>query len=74
MSTVGFGDFNPRSNVERLFTAAMLVVGVAVVSYLMGNLLEIIGQMGEINDDFNDGDKLTKFFGLLSRFNHDKPV
>ena len=40
----------------------------------MGNLIEIINKMREIDGDFNDGDRLTKFFGLLTRFNHDEPV
>ena len=35
LSTVGFGDFNPRSNSERLFCAIILLVGVAIFSYIM---------------------------------------
>jgi len=30
LSTVGFGDYHPRSNSERLIGAAMLVFGVAI--------------------------------------------
>jgi hypothetical protein len=42
LSTVGFGDFNPRSDLERLMTALLLLTGVSVFSYIMGNLIEII--------------------------------
>ena len=30
--------------------------------------------MGEIDSDFNDGDRLSKFFGLIKRFNHDRDM
>ena len=42
MSTVGFGDYHPRSNVERAVGAAILFIGVAVFSYIMGNFSEIL--------------------------------
>ena len=48
LSTVGFGDYNPRSNPERLFTCIMLMFGVAVFSYIMGNFIELINKMGDI--------------------------
>ncbi len=37
LSTVGFGDINPRSNIERLLGAFMLLLGVAIFSVFMGN-------------------------------------
>jgi len=36
LTTVGFGDYNPRSNVERLFISFGLLFGVAIFSYIMG--------------------------------------
>ena len=36
LSTVGFGDFHPRSNAERIFCAFILLFGVAIFSYIMG--------------------------------------
>jgi hypothetical protein len=42
LSTVGFGDFAPRSNSERQLGAFLLISGVAMFSYLMGNFLEIL--------------------------------
>lgn len=42
LSTVGFGDFNPRSNKERLVGAFLMLFGVAVTSFLMesfGNMV-----------------------------------
>ena len=42
LSTVGFGDYAPRSDSERLVTAFILMVGVSVFSVFLGNLTEII--------------------------------
>ena len=42
LSTVGFGDFHPRSNAERLFCAVILLVGVAIFSFIMGNFIDIL--------------------------------
>ena len=39
LSTVGFGDYNPRSDSERLFIAMVLLFGVLTFSYVMGNFI-----------------------------------
>jgi len=43
LSTVGFGDYAPRSNIERAIGAFVLLYGVAIFSYLMGNFIDILG-------------------------------
>ena len=43
LSTVGFGDYHPRSNSERIFCAFILLFGVAIFSYIMGIFIEILG-------------------------------
>jgi len=42
LSTVGFGDYAPISNLERAVGAFMLLSGVAIFSYIMGNFIEMI--------------------------------
>ena len=42
LSTVGFGDLHPRSDFERLACAFILLFGVAIFSYIMGNFIEIL--------------------------------
>jgi len=42
LSTVGFGDYVPRSNLERAVGAFMLLSGVAIFSYIMGNFIQIL--------------------------------
>ena len=42
LSTVGFGDFHPRSEVERIVATFILLIGVAIFSFIMGNFIEIL--------------------------------
>jgi len=42
LSTVGFGDFNPKSPSERLITVGILLIGVALFSYIMGQFIDIL--------------------------------
>ena len=42
LSTVGFGDFHPRSNNERLICALILLFGVAIFSMIMGDFIDIL--------------------------------
>lgn len=65
LSTVGFGDLHPRSDYERLFTAFILLFGVAIFSFVMGNFIDILNSFKTINDDFDEGDNLSRFFGLI---------
>lgn len=52
----------------------MLLFGVAIFSYIMGNFIDILDQFQNYNASLDDGDTLTKFFGIVQKFNHDKPV
>mmetsp|Transcript_26418 Transcript_26418/g.40331 ORF Transcript_26418/g.40331 Transcript_26418/m.40331 type:complete len:286 (-) Transcript_26418:1043-1900(-) len=74
LSTVGFGDFHPRSNMERLVNAFILLFGVAIFSYIMGNFIDILQQFKKFHEDLEDGDNLTKFFGTLKKFNNSEHI
>jgi hypothetical protein len=74
LSTVGFGDYNPRGDIERLVCAFVLLIGVAVFSYVMGNFIDIIEKFKEFHKELEDGDNLSKFFGTITSFNNMKPV
>ena len=74
LSTVGFGDFHPRSNQERLVTAMILLFGVATFSYCMGIFIGILGTYETLNAELDDGDNLSRFFGMLKHFNGDQPI
>jgi hypothetical protein len=74
LTTVGFGDYHPKSDAERLVCLFILMFGVAIFSYIMGNFIQIVEQIREFKQEIDEGDELTKFFGLIQRFNHGKPI
>ena len=74
LSTVGFGDYNPKSNVERILCAFILLFGVSIFSYIMGIFIEILNQIQELTSNLDDGDFLTCFLSLFQKLNGDKPI
>ena len=72
VTSVGFGDFTPRSDSERLFTILIILIGVSVKSYIMGRFVDILFNYQMMNGNLNDGDFLTQFLNTLKRFNSDK--
>jgi hypothetical protein len=74
LSTVGFGDYNPKSEIERIFTTIILLVGVACFSYIMGQFIEILMNLQTVTADNEDSENLSKWLGLLAHFNNNKPL
>ena len=74
LSTVGFGDFHPRTNIERFLGAFILLVGVTVTSYITERLSTMIVSIRNINSNTNEDINLGKFFATLVRFNEGKPL
>ena len=69
LSTVGFGDFHPRSDSERFLACFLLIFGVSVFSYQMGDILALIDDWNELHEVNEDGDNLNKFFNVLRKYN-----
>lgn len=70
LSTVGFGDFHPKSDSERIFCAFMILFGVGLFSLFMAQFIEILNKYEEMNSDLDDSDNLSKFMELIRHFNH----
>lgn len=70
LSTVGFGDYHPRSNSERIYVAFFMLFGVMIFSYIMGIFIEMLnsfqGQYGE-NEDIAE---LTRFLAFIQKLNY----
>jgi len=49
LSTVGFGDYNPKSDFERFIIAFSLFIGVNIFSMILGNFLAML----ESHDKFH---------------------
>jgi hypothetical protein len=69
LSTVGFGDLNPRSNYERIFIAAILLFGVAIFSFIMDIFKTTLKKMKKLDSDFDESEELAKFFTLIRKYN-----
>ena len=73
LSTVGFGDYYPVSNIERVSGAIILLFGVACFSYIMGELINAINEHKAYYEELDEIDtKLSQFFGILKKFNHNE--
>ena len=69
LTTVGFGDVNPRSDGERLFIAFGLLFGVLIFGYIMNQLIETIDSVKLFYKDNGDDDELRHFFEVMKHFN-----
>jgi len=74
LSTVGFGDMRPFNDAERALVAFILLFGVAIFSYVMGNFISILDTFKSINAEMEDGDNLSRFFGLMKQFNKGRNI
>lgn len=43
--------------------------GVAIFSSILGNFIEMISKVRSFSDDYEDFDRLDKFFGTIKHFN-----
>jgi voltage-gated potassium channel len=65
LTTVGFGDLRPYSTLERIFNALLLFGGVMIFSYIIGNFLNVLDALEEVNSENEHADDLSRFFGIL---------
>lgn len=73
LSTIGFGDFAPKSIVEKFIISFVLMLGVSVFSYIMGNFIEIVLEYKSL-DPQGDNRELTRWVALLTRYNESLPL
>jgi hypothetical protein len=70
LSTVGFGDMHPRNEAERFLCAFILLLGVAIFSYIMGIFIEILANFQLISQELGaKDDKLSTFLNVIKMFN-----
>ena len=65
LSTVGFGDYYPISDEERLVYGFVMLFGVMLFSIFMGQLIDMIYMFKLLDSDFNQDEELEKFFIML---------
>lgn len=70
LSTVGFGDFHPKTDFERVFCVFMLIIGLNIFSVFVDSLLEQAQDLKTITfSDDSEEEHLLRFFGVLKKFN-----
>jgi hypothetical protein len=74
ISTVGYGDYFPVSNIERVYVIFVQLFGVAFYSYVMGNFIDIINSYDKKMGIVDKGSELQNWLSLLARFTGGKPI
>ena len=69
LSTVGLGDLYPANDTERIYQSIVLFLGVVSFTFIMNNFLIILQKTSQIKASFEEGAKLSKFIGLLKKYN-----
>lgn len=64
LSTIGFGDYHPISNAERLISTFMLLFGVSIFSWALAELHQILVYATKTEVE-NEKNSLDKFFGII---------
>ena len=74
LSTVGLGDFNPKSEIERLIMCLVLLLGVTCFAYIMSVLVAIVQEVQVATAEPEESQKLSRWLLLLQHFNKNKPL
>lgn len=73
LSTIGFGDFSPKSVDEKIIGSCVLLIGVAVYSISMNDLMDIMRKIREM-DEVGSPRDLSKWIAMLSKYNNGLPM
>lgn len=73
LSTIGFGDYSPKSVNEKILGCLVLLFGVAVFSIIMNNLMDIFRKVSSLEDVGAPKD-LSKWIAMLSKYNNGLPM
>jgi hypothetical protein len=65
LTTIGFGDFNPKSMLERLAVIFILVLGVCCFSFMMGQLISVVVDYRKLTTENEDAKELSRWLGIV---------
>jgi len=70
LTTIGFGDFHPKSNFERIIGTVLLLGGVATFSFIYSKVDNAFNKIMQISYPLDSIQKqLDCFFGVLKKLN-----
>jgi CRP-like cAMP-binding protein len=74
LATVGYGDLTPQSNLEKIIGILIMILGIALFSYIMGNFNDVLTnydkQMGIVDKSAD----LQVWMTSLSKFTANQPL
>ena len=75
LSTVGYGDLSPVTNVEKVIGIFIMLAGVGFFSFVMSSFIEIISNLNAQNLGIQEETfELHNWMTLLSRFRQNQPL
>lgn len=70
LTTIGFGDFNPKSDMERVLIVIILLAGVVIFSNFIGGVIDLIKTREDyLYDPQVDTAEIDRFMFLMEKFN-----
>lgn len=74
LSTVGYGDMYPISNLEKISAVIIMLCGVAFFSFIMGNFIENLKNYDSKMGTPDKADELQKWIISLQRYTQQTPL
>jgi hypothetical protein len=74
LSTVGYGDYYPISNIEQVASVIIMLACVAIFSFIMSSFMEIIQNYSKKMGTPDITDQLELWFVTLERFDKGTPM
>jgi hypothetical protein len=74
LSTVGLGDFHPKSSIERMVITVIMLVGVMLTSLIIQNMVTMAERISDLNSSLGQPEDLDVFFSILRSYNNDKKL
>jgi hypothetical protein len=70
LATIGYGDLIPVNSIERIVSIFIMLIGVAMYSYVMGSFTELIGNYDRNMGIQDKNPDLQNWIILFSNFTH----
>lgn len=74
LSTIGYGDLHPKSDIERVMASIIMIVGVVVFTFIMDSFNQIVHTLKRAYEENGDPPDLVRWFKILKRFKKGKQL
>ena len=74
LSTVGYGDYNAQNDYEKIFGIIIMLLEVAIFSYVMSEFSDQINIYNQTFGDMNKSENLQNWLYLMNKYDKNRPV